>query len=1040
MLARSAVALVLGLGLSASAEAQGARAVVFDEPGFPVVESAAVPREVLDEALSGFDVAFAGLAEIGRPGALEGADLLVLPHGSAFPADAWDAIRAYLEGGGNLLTLGGRPLYVPVFAEADGYRAGRPTPEYWRLLAAVEAAEVRLPAATRSRFVWDPVWGFEAVELRARRVFAVTTLFVANFSAPEGSWRGLGHLVDANGWRLAAPVTRLDFSLVPAGARPRGHGRLVMLTFDPEPGYWSSAGGRSLLRQSARHAALGPALVRAVPGRATLREDESADAVVQVHDRRQPRDPSQPRQVRVELRRDGRVIEAKRIVVRADQSSTRLSFARTREPGLYEVRATYERDGGIVDVHETGFFRRAQGDLRRGARLTAGPTYLRRDGRPFLPVGVNHWVNDSVWPFFPENANALEWDRDFAEMETRGFTFVRTGIWFDRIRLVDRPTGTAREEVLRNIEALLVAAGRHGLHVQFTFFSFEPLSLMRSFPEGPAEGRNPYTDPVATAAQKTFVRSIVERFRDVPFLSWDLINEPSFSNRLALWRGNQPNRDPTEVASWNEWLRGRYETDAALAAAWGIRPGAVRLGAAPLPEPRDLSLTRNGNPDQVRALDYNLFAQHAFSAWVGEMVGTIREAGSQQLVAVGQDEGGVTSRLLNQFYGGADVDMTSMHNWWQDDALLWDAVAAKRPGVPNLLGETSPQPAIGMDGKTRWDETRGLALFERKLALGLAAGNGGALAWIWSRSDPYHLGRPDGSTTPWVDALTGLARFAADAEPYLSEARPSEVTIVLPQSLQLSVLGHFGIEAQQRCVRALYHHARAAADVVGEYQIDLLGQPRLIVLPSPWVLDEHAWDVILERVRAGSTLLVSGRFDADAHFQPTDRAVEVGLDYEPDLLAARAHVVRWPGGEGRITFSGDKTTYLERARLPGDATFQRDAVGQGQILFFSLPLELGDEVALLGRIYRFALEQAEVEPVYRTALDDPGVAIVPTPLQTATLYVLTSESAEREDVTFEDTASGRDIRVDILPGRAALRLVTHGGETVAGYGGAGETR
>lgn len=49
---------------------------------------------------------------------------------------------------------------------------------------------------------------------------------------------------------------------------------------------------------------------------------------------------------------------------------------------------------------------------------------------------------------------------------------------------------------------------------------------------------------------------------------------------------------------------------------------------------------------------------------------------------------------------------------------------------------------------------------------------------------------------------------------------------MLPQSLQLSVWNRFALEAQQNCVRALYHFARADAYAVGEYQIELLGNPR----------------------------------------------------------------------------------------------------------------------------------------------------------------------------------------------------------------------
>jgi hypothetical protein len=1025
MLRTSTAAVLLGFGLVAGGEAA---TVVFQEPGFPAVETEAPSRESLVEALAPLDPTFADIEELQKPETLRDADLLVLPYGSAFPADAWGAIRAYLERGGNLLNVGGRPLWIPAFREGAGFRLGHAADDYWRLLAAVDATEA--PRRDFVRFAWDDLWGFSAAGIRARRVFAVTTRFVADFVSPEGRWRGLGFFLDAEGRKIAAPVVRLDFALTPAGARAKGRGRFVMLNFEPEPGYWASEDGQTLLRETAQHAARGPALLWVEVPRASLHDGERAGVIVHVQDRRTP--GAEAGRVRLDLIRDGQVLDSRSVACPDGEADEPLTFAGTESPGLYAVRALYARGGGIAEAHETGFWRRDPALLAAGPILTAGRTYLRRDGKPFLVVGVNHWVNDAVLPDFPENGNALEWDRDFGEMASRNLNFVRTGNWFDRLLLVDRPTGGAREAVLRNLEALLLAASRHGLHVQFTFFSFEPGSLMRSLPDGPAVGRNPYTDPVAVEAEATFVRSIVTRFKGVPFLSWDLINEPSFSNPRALWRGNQPNGDPTEAEAWNEWLRKRYGTEAALAAAWGVVPEDLpALGGVPLPAPEDLSLTRNGNPRQVRAVDYNLFAQDAFGRWVGRMVEAIRSTGSRQLVVVGQDEGGVTGRLLNQFYGGAGVDMTSMHNWWQDDALLWDAVVAKRPGLPNLVGETSPQPAVAVDGCSRWDETGGLALFERKLAMGMAAGNAGVAAWIWSRSDPYHIGRPDGSSTLWVDRITALARFAKEAQPHLADARPSDVVLVLPQSLQLSVLGHYGLEAQQRCVRALYHEARASAEAVGEYQVELLGNPRLILLPSPWILSARAWDALLGRVQAGATLLVTGRFDGDEHFRPTGRQHAIGLDYERGLLATRENPVQWPGGAGRAVFSGDKTTYLEKAILPGGATFARRAVGRGQVLFSSLPLELNDDLRLLGEVYRWALAEAKVEPVYRTTLDDPGILICPTPLESGTLYVLTSESSVRRDVRFRDVASGRDLRVDLAPGRAALLLVTHDGEVVA---------
>src|SRR5579859_319709 len=91
-----------------------AQVVVFWQPGFPTVSSRPVDRATLSAALH---PAFVDLKALEATGALDQAELLVLPYGSAFPVGAWKAIDAYLQHGGNLLVLGGQPLQAPVTLE-----------------------------------------------------------------------------------------------------------------------------------------------------------------------------------------------------------------------------------------------------------------------------------------------------------------------------------------------------------------------------------------------------------------------------------------------------------------------------------------------------------------------------------------------------------------------------------------------------------------------------------------------------------------------------------------------------------------------------------------------------------------------------------------------------------------------------------------------------------------------------------------------------------------------------------------------------------
>ncbi len=288
----------------------------------------------------------------------------------------------------------------------------------------------------------------------------------------------------------------------------------------------------------------------------------------------------------------------------------------------------------------------------------------------------------------------------------------------------------------------------------------------------------------------------------------------------------------------------QYSSLDALADAWRVTPGELKsFEAVPLPKLSDLSYDRNGNAMEVRAFDYNLFAQDMFSGWVRGMVDTIHSEGSQQLVDVGQDEGGVSNRLLNQFYATAGVSFTTNHTYWNDDALLWDSLAAKRPGMPNITGETGYQPAWNADGSWRYDELTGLAIEERKWVLGFAAGSSGALQWDWDRKVDFGMERSDGSAKVWENMMRELGAFATAAAPYATALQLPETAIVLPEPLQLSVFNSQALEAQQTAVRTLYYLNRTEAYAVGSYATDALGTPRLILLPSAYALNEKAMAV-----------------------------------------------------------------------------------------------------------------------------------------------------------------------------------------------------
>lgn len=995
---------------------------VFYEKGFPSSENGQIERAVLEQALSSLEPKFIGLADFQKKNLVLANDLLVLPYGSAFPAEAWDAIKSHLEKG-NLLVLGGRPLFIPVYRKGNGWRIELSQNAYARYLGIVNSYSVPDQKGLKLQWDEDAVF-FKAAEINPEKVYAL--------EGYGGRYRGLGYLEDANSHRISAPIVAEDF--IGNAQPPR---RRVYLSFNAKSDYWNSKSAIELIHQTALYASFGGIRLWFDLSQLTIDIGDRVSGAVDVVK------INKPAQLTIEVLNGLDVLESRTIPC-GGILHEEVGFKSTlKKPGLYKVRATVSIDNVPVERYTSGICVRDLSLLHSGSRLEAGRDYFKLDGKPYLMVGANYFSTDQYTSaFFCGGAiggNAWNWEKDFAEMEQQGLTAVRTGIWLNRFNYLDDVSKTVNERLLNAIEAYLYAAERHHMQVIFTFFAFDPQTEQEpgngQSGDRVGPGSHPYLDPVALEAQLAYIRAIVHRFKDVPFLSYDLINEPSFGNPKRHWLGNSPNGDPKEIAEWQIWLKERYKNITNLAKAWRMIP--EELGSferVQLPNYSDFDVSRSGNIGTLRAVDYNLFAQYAFASWVDTIVSAIRAIGSHQAVTVGQDEGGVADRVLNQFWGRSQVDYTCNHSWWRDDALLWNSVAAKTLHKPNIIGETAPQPVGSMDGSARWDDLGGLPLLERKYVLSFANAGAGILHWDWTRSGNFGVLKRDGSQKKWINVLGGVAAFARDAQPYATESVLPEIALVFPQSLQLSSFRNWGIAVQQNAVRALYNHARATAFAIGEYQLAEMPKTKLIIVPAPWILSNEAWDQLLSKVRAGATLLISGRIDADDHWGAVpERLRNLNIEYSHAALTTRETMVKFENDSIRLSYSGDRTTYAERGVLLSGNNFVDISLGSGHILYFTLPLELADQSDAIGRVYRFAIKRSGVHVAYETNCQDPGILICPTSLPQATLYVLTSESANSGPIVFHDKLSNSDIRVNLAPGRAALLLVKKDGTIAAEY-------
>jgi hypothetical protein len=107
-------------------------AVIWSEPGLPVADSPAPSPEQLTQAFPQARLASTEQlsAQLNDPQTR----LLILAQGSVVPEAAWSAIFLYLQRGGNLLVVGGRPLTRAAYHDSTGWHLRDYSVRFSRLL------------------------------------------------------------------------------------------------------------------------------------------------------------------------------------------------------------------------------------------------------------------------------------------------------------------------------------------------------------------------------------------------------------------------------------------------------------------------------------------------------------------------------------------------------------------------------------------------------------------------------------------------------------------------------------------------------------------------------------------------------------------------------------------------------------------------------------------------------------------------------------------------------------------------------------------
>jgi hypothetical protein len=982
-------------------------AVLFNESGFPAADSASPSASQLTAMFPGAQSVTADQL----PSALtaSSARLLVLPYGSSFPEEDWPAIKQFFDHGGNLLVLGGRPFTRAAYRDHGAWHLRDYSVRFTRPLMIDQYQET--PGSDGLDFQSNPEMTLQLPQFSWKRAFSpVIRLSAVDVYHRGGAAGSIDARLDSLAWgvktgrKLSAPVLQVDHY-----RNGFDGGRWIFVNAELSPEFFD---GSSLLLSLAQRALQGaeeftvrPALPLYVSGEpvelqvlwnASVPSNNTATVKITTFPEDQP---------------------SKRSTVSTPLPSAEpIMLPAPDGKGLYVVEAQLLEGDRVRAIYHSGFWIRDEAYLRSGPHLGVNHDYLEVDGHPLAVVGTTY-MSSEVQRLYFEHPNVYVWNQDLAQIHEAGLNMIRTGWWSGWDKFCDE-NGQPYERTLRTLEAYLMTARKYGLPVQFNFFAFLPDVLGST---------NAFLDPEAVRRQQTLISSVVARFHDVPFLAWDLINEPSFSEHLWTMR---PNGDAIELADWNRWLNQRYPDRAQLAAFWNF-PAASVAGTISLPRPEEFSPrgVYTGN-NSLRIHDYILFAQESFASWARAMRDAIRAAGSEQLVTVGQDEGGIQDRLSPAFWGSS-VDFTTNHSWWQDDNILWDSLAAKQPGEAMLIQETGLQRELSVDEVARRTPESEAALFERKIAASFIQGSG-AIEWLWntnsymteSNETPIGAVRTDYTEKPEAAVLRAYAQFAPTIQDHLHDPQQPAIAIVTSQAAQYSMLADFQLEAQRRAVRALAYGDHLQPYVIAENQIDKLGSPRLAILPSPQALGDAAWRALLHYVEAGGNLLITGPVDRDEHGQVVRRSLDLGLQAHAEPLTYHNASIRMGSRSLTLAFGQAQQSGLDSLRFDDGSTLKDIPRGKGRIFWTSYPVELSEDPQATTDLYAYVAGQLNMTPMFtQQSPIPPGVLVSPTVLADSVLYVFVSDSANDTTIALRDETTGVALAFRLHAEHAAIALI-----------------
>ena len=1001
----------------------GKKVACFMADNFPTVDAPGIDPAMLKESLQDCDVEyFKSIESINTNLTADRFSVLVLPYGSAFPVDAWQTIQSFISHGGSLVVFGGYPFHQPVIEDHGKWVLGTPQPTYAHRLLIGPADSLLLDSSPfyskNSRMISPEGSDFNASTFSfPAKVYELTVRFttrndltdeIGSAGPRDAVLRPLVQIVNGDGIPVACPLLEID--------RLRGNGAGGRWILEPSDAKLNA----STMTYCVQRALEGASKIEAIPIHSCVERNEIP--AIRINQFRPSPDEGDKNSLRVGIavynptgtpafKATSELAGTKDFLTGEIQITTDEPLS----PGFYKVEVKSLDALQHPNSFSTGFWVMDRKLMDSGSHLSVSKDWLLKDGKTFPVVGTSYMAADAERKFLME-PNPYLWEKDFSRMEKLGVNFVRTGLWTGWQKAMLDP-GSMDEGFLRSLDALLLTAAKHNIVVCFNLFAFLP----------PANGgANPYLDPRAIEWQNAFVAVISSRYKNVGWINYDLINEPSYSPPDKIWK-EYPIGDEFERDAWKKWILQHHKTSVQeIQDDW--RDGGTDIFS--LPGADELSYQEIREDRRPRkALDFERFTQDVLTHWAAGLRDVIHSAGRNQLVTLGQDEGGMSLRSSQQFHY-TSVDYTSIHTWWLNDHLLWDVVSTKVPEKPSLISETGLMRLENIDGEPWRSPAAAENLLERKFAYAFQGRGAGAVEWCWNinayQSTDNEVGigliRADGTMKIETNVLTKFAEFFKKAAPYLADFKKDSIVLVIPDS-KLFTGSLDAMAGVQTIVRALAEDFGIVPTMLSEYTLSesRLEGVRLVIVPSGGMICDSGAVELFKASQKGTKVLFTGAVEGNEYGKQTDQFRMLGLG-SGSLPVSHYEPTNWSSGNSAsnnlATFGLGKSENLRKSDAPFLDTLR------GNILHEPLPIEMAIEreplVAMLHAVLNYSGMQSDIfdTRVASRILETDNIALV----------ICVNESSA--DVTREVSLDGRKFEIPVDAGRSRLILFNRADGTV----------